>query len=434
MQKLMVDRVRPANRIRITKRSVEAIVPKSASAVRWNDDKLAGFGVRVMPSGRRFYFVRYRNKHGRSRWLTIGEHGKVTADLARATAQRALQEVAVEGRDPSGEREAFRAAPTVNDLLDRYVKEHLEQRCRPRTIESFKGIVERNIRPEIGHLKVAAVTRQDLHKMHAAKSATPRQANLILSVCSKVFNLAELWEMRPDGSNPCRKIERYRERHRERFLSAEELARLGAILREAESRGLLRKNGVPTLYRRVTTAAVELLLFTGCRLSEILNLKWDQIDFADAKVTLLTTKSGRPERVTMNAPARQVLKELESQKCSEWVLPSVSNNKQPLSKAGIEAAWTKLRAAAQLDDVRLHDLRHTVGTYAAQSGANAFMVRDLLRHKNLAMTGRYVNRADDPVRMLSDQVGERILAAMTGRPEAEVVQLRAGNSVYVRDR
>jgi len=206
------------NWIKITKRSVESLEPLETSAFIRYDERLSGFGVRVMPSGRRFYFARYRNKHGRSRWFTIGEHGRVTADAARTKAQRILQTVAVDGRDPSGEREAFRAAPTVNDLLNRYIKEHLEQRCRPRTIESFKGIVERDIRPELGHLKVAGVTRQDMHKLHAARSKTPRQANMILSVCSKIFNLAEVWEMRPEGTNPTRKIERYRENHRERFL------------------------------------------------------------------------------------------------------------------------------------------------------------------------------------------------------------------------
>jgi integrase len=112
-------------------------------------------------------------------------------------------------------------------------------------------------------------------------------------------------------------------------------------------------------------------------------------------------------------------------KISEWVLSSPVDARRALSKAGLEAAWHKIRAAALLEDVRLHDLRHTVGTYAGQSGANAFLVRDLLRHKNLAMTGRYVNRADDPVRTLSDQVGERISAAMAGRPAAEVLPLKA---------
>jgi hypothetical protein len=255
----------PERRIRLTKRSVESLTPAAAPVV-WYDDKLAGFGVRVMPSGRRSYFVQYRNKHHRSRWFTIGAHGKVTADAARTMAQRILQTVAVDGRDPSGEREAFRAAPTVNDLLDRYITDHLEQRNRPATRASFKGIVERAIRPELGRLKVASVTRQDMHRLHAARADTPRQANLILAVCSKAFSLAELWEMRAEGTNPCAKIERYPENHRERFLSAEELGRLGATLRQAESVGLPWRVGADskhptkpenrrTLYRRVTTVA-----------------------------------------------------------------------------------------------------------------------------------------------------------------------------------
>jgi integrase len=411
--------------LKLTKRSVQSL-PVSAAAGLWYDDRLAGFGVRVMPTGRRFCFIRYRNKHGRSRWFTIGEHGKVTAEAARTMAQRVLQTVAVDGTDPSGEREAFRAAPTVNDLLDRYVTEHVERRNRASTAGAFKRVVAVDIRPELGHLKVAAVTRQDPHRFHAARAGTPRQANLILAVCSKAFGLAELWEMRPEGSNLCSKIERYPENHRERFLSVDELGRLGAALRRAETVGLPWKNGGRTLYRRVNTAAVELLLFTGCRLSEVLRLRWEQVDFAEGTIALPETKSGRPQVVTMNAPVRQVLKELESAKASEWVLPSVSSVKRPISKAGIEATWHRIRKAAQLEDVRLHDLRHTVGTYAGQSGANAFLVRDLLRHKNLAMTGRYVNRADSPVRTLSDRVGERISAAMEGRPAAEVVPLKSG--------
>jgi integrase len=272
---------------------------------------------------------------------------------------------------------------------------------------------------------VAAVTRQDLHKFHAAQVHRPRQANLILAVCSKAFNLAELWEMRPEGSNPCSKIQRYPEHHRERYLSAEELGRLGATLRCAETEGLPEKNGKRTLYMRAVTATIELLLYTGCRISEVLNLRWEHVDFAAGVITLPETKSGRPQLVVMNAPARQVLRVLEAGKgTSEWVLPSASRPKQPISKSRIEAAWQMIRIAAQIKDVRIHDLRHTVGTYAGQSGANAFLVRDLLRHKNLAMTGRYVNRSDNPVRTLSDHVGERIAAALAGQPPAEVVPMK----------
>ena len=150
------------------------------------------------------------------------------------------------------------------------------------------------------------------------------------------------------------------------------------------------------------------------------------MDLETGTIRLTETKVGRPQIVVINAPARHVLKQLRKSKASDWVLPSTSDAKRPLSKTAIEAAWQRIRAAAKLEDVRLHDLRHTVGTYAGQSGANAFLVRDLLRHKNLAMTGRYVNRADDPVRSLSDQVGERIAAGLAGRKSAEVVPLKRG--------
>jgi integrase len=179
------------------------------------------------------------------------------------------------------------------------------------------------------------------------------------------------------------------------------------------------------MYPRVTTAAIELLLFTGCRLSEVLNLKWDQVDFKAGTIALLETKAGRQQSVMMNAPARQVLKGLGAQR-SPWVLPALTDERMRLPKSTIEQAWQGIRAEAKLDDVHLHDLRHTVGTYAGQSGANAFLVRDLLRHKNLDMTHRYVNRSDDPVRTLSDQVGERIAAGLEGRKGGEVVVLKRG--------
>lgn len=197
--------------------------------------------------------------------------------------------------------------------------------------------------------------------------------------------------------------------------------------RRSTSKHLAKPENRRTLYSRVTTAAVELLLFTGCRLSEVLNLRWDQVDLETGTIRLTETKLGRPPIVVINTPARHVLKQLLKTGASDWVLPSTSDAKRPLSKTAIEAAWQRIRTAAKLEDARLHDLmRHTVGTYAGQSGANAFLVRDLLRHKNLAMTGRYVNRADDPVRLLSDQVGERIAAGLAGRKAAEVVSLKRG--------
>jgi integrase len=377
------------------------------------------------------------------------------------------------GKDPVAERRAYVDAPIVNDLLDHYLAEHVEKRNRPGTRREIKRLVDRHIRPELGKHRVAAVTRQDMVKLHGGLSGTPRLANLVLSICSKAFSLAEVWPngsnpCRPDGSNPCRRVERNIERHRERFLSAEELGRLGVALRQAESEGLpwtvdeskpkakhlAKVENRRTIYPRVTTAAVELLLYTGCRLSEVLNLRWDHVDFERGMIVLAETKSGRmnaparQETITMNAPARQVLKVvLPMAKGSPWVLPARDDPEarksrqalaaahpgrakdaapRPLSKSAIEKSWRRIRAAAGISDVHLHDLRHTVGTYAGQSGANAFLVRDLLRHKDLSTTGIYVNRADDPVRTLSDQVGERIAAGLEGRKAGDVVAFKRG--------
>jgi integrase len=424
---------------KLTKRFVESVKPMGKDRVVW-DDKMPGFGLRVQPSGIRSYVVQYRNAQRRSRRLTIGKHGAVTAEGAREIARQILNEVhdRKDPRDPVAERRALIKAPTMNDLLDQYLAEHVQKRNRPRTQEEIERLVARHIRPQLGKHKVAAVTRQDVAKLHRSLGSTPRQANFVLAICSKAFGLAEVWNMRPDGSNPCRRIERYPENERERFLSAEELGRLGATLRMAESTGLPwtinevgpKSKHLPkvenrrTVYSRVTTAAIQLLLLTGCRLSEVLNLEWERINYDDATITLSETKSDRMgnavrQVVAMNAPALKVLKSLPGPQYSPWVLPSRNDFARPLSKTAIEGAWQRIKAAADISDVRLHDLRHTVGTYAGQSGANAFLVRDLLRHKNLSMTSRYVNRAVDPIRTLSDQVGRQIAAGLAGHSKGQ---------------
>ena len=443
----------------LTKRFVDGLMPEAKPYPQF-DANLAGFGVRVHPTGRKTYFVQYRNKHGRSRWFLLGVHGTITVEQARGDAKAVLQAVA-QGTDPADARKSFRNAPDMGHLLDRYVADHIRKHNKPSVRAELERVVDRYIRPALGSLKVAAVTRADVEKLHRSLAETPRQANVVRSICSKVFNLAEEWEFRPEGTNPCRKVARYAERHRERFLSAEELGRLGAVLREAESVGLpwkLNAEGKPTakhipserhrrtIYPRVVTAAVELLLFTGCRLSEVLSMRWEHVDLAAGTILLPNTKAGRPQTVAINAPARQVLLALrpDDVQAHPWVLPnrarkvaaiqqkdeaSASDRRSrrtsdgPLKKDAMEAAWQKIRAVADLDDVHLHDLRHTVGTYAGQSGANAFLVRDLLRHSDLSMTHRYVNKADDPVRTLNDLVGERIAASLERRKAAEVVPM-----------
>ena len=371
---------------RLTKRVVDATVPGPSDVFVW-DGEVKGFGLRVKPSGVRSYVVQYRNMEGRSRRLTLGKHGTFTSDEARAHAKRVLAKVA-EGADPVANRNALRAAATVGELLDRYVAEHVERRNRQSTAAEVKRLVERHIRPRLGALKAGSVTRQDISQLHRSIAPTPRQANFVLSVCSKAFNLAEAWGMRPEGSNPCRRIDRYPERVRERFLSDEELGRLGAALRRAETEGLpwRRPPGRPTSkherkpvnQRSVVswqvTAAIRLLLFTGCRLNEVLRMRWDAIDVQTSLLILPETKAGKPQVVSLSAHAQEVLSRVPRIGGSPWVLPAISDPLRPFSKDALEGAWQRIGEAAGLGEVeklggattpavRLHDLRHTVGTY-----------------------------------------------------------------------
>ncbi len=407
---------------KLTKRIVDAALPGPRISFVW-DEQLRGFGLRITPAGVKSYIVQYRTESGRSRRLTIGRHGVLTVDEGRKRALDILAVVA-RGGDPAQERTQTRRAPTVSDLLDQYIAEHVEKRNQPSTIAEVKRLVRLHIRPRLGRLKVAAVARQDLARLHGAMAATPRQANFVLAVCSKAFNLAETWGMRPEGTNPCQKIERYPEVLRERFLSDGELIQLGETLRLAETTGLpwvfpagkvVSKHVAKPENRRTpvawqAVAAIRLLLFTGCRLGEVVSMRWDRIDPEAGTLSLDQTKAGKRQKVVLNAPALDLLETVARRVQSSWVLPMRGDPNRHISSSAIERAWQGIRAAADLEDVRLHDLRYTVGTFAGQAGTNAFAVRDLLRHATVAMTGRYVSRDEDPLRRLSDEVGGRIAA------------------------
>ncbi|MGJ0391163.1 MAG: tyrosine-type recombinase/integrase [Methylocystis sp.] len=417
---------------KITKRLIDGLGEIAGRQIIW-DSEIRGFGLLALPSGVRSFIVQYRNETGRQRRLTLGRYGVITADEARKAARDALSTVA-KGADPAEQRQAQRSAPLVSDLLDRYLSHHVAVHNSARMAESARLSIEKHIVPRLGSLRVVSVTRQDVLKLHRAMEATPRQANLTLAVLSKAFSLAELWGLRPDGSNPCRKVPRYPENARERFFSNEELSRLGAALREAESPGLPwhEREGAKAKHRakeenRVTPvspralAAIRLLLFTGARLSEILELRWEHVDFEGGTIALPDRKGGARRAHPVSSIALTLLADLPQEEGSPWVLPAPLDATKSLSKSVVENAWQRVRFRAAVPDVRLHDLRHTVGTFASQAGVNAFHVRDLLRHSNIAVTARYANRDSDPIRAVSEDVGARIMAGLENKPAGKIV-------------
>lgn len=386
--------------IKLTKRTVDQAVSQAVRTTIW-DSELKGFGLVVQPSGVKTYTLVYRmgGRSTKPERYTIGRHGDPwTPDEARGEARRLLLMVA-NGVNPRSSRAAKRATgKTVKELCDRFIAEHVEPKTRPRTAKEYRRLIETAVKPRLGSRAAADVTRADVSDLHHRMRGTPRQANLMLSVLSKMFNLAEVWGLRPDHSNPCRQIQRYEESRRTRFLTDAEIEGLGGALDE-----LALTSPVPAI-----ADSIRLLLLTGCRLGEILNLRPGDVRTADSALWISDPK-GEPRLHPIGAVALAFIAELP--RTGEWLFHG-RDRKRPLSISTVEHAWRRIRGDIGLGDVRLHDMRHTVGTFAGQSQANAFLVRDKLGHKTLAMTGRYVSRDASPLRQLSDAIEGRVDAAL----------------------
>ncbi len=339
---------------KLTKRIVEAARPGDKDIILWDTD-LTGFGCKVTPKGRRVYFVYYRTREGQQRRPTIGRHGAITCEQARDIARQWLAGAAT-GGDISAQRQAKKGAPTVAQLCERYLKEHAEPHKKPRSVAEDRRLIEKRIIPRLGRKKAHAVTRADVLALHHALRATPYEANRTLALLSKLFNLAEAWGIRPDGSNPCRHVKRFREMKRERFLSPTELARLGDTLVEAERDGTEAVSVV---------AALRLLIFTGCRLSEILQLQWADIDEEQGLIHFPETKTGS-RVLPLTPPVREVLASLSRHDDNAFVLPAlnlvgelIDNGTEP-NPAAVEQVRAGLTECVQRDDQGRLQIRLTL--------------------------------------------------------------------------
>ena len=381
---------------KLTKRIVEAAEVQAADYFIW-DDELPGFALRVLPSGRKGYIVQYRAGR-RSRRISLGPSTALACEQARTRAIGIIA-AARNGDDPAAERDADRKTITVKELAERFDREHVSVRVKETTAKGYRRLLERTILPALGRHRVTEVTRADIARLHHDLRHIPYEANRCLEVISKMFSLAEMWGLRPDGSNPRKHIKKYAEEKRERFLSPAELKRVGDVLREMEDEGIELASAI---------AAARLLILTGCRLGEIMTLQWQHVDLAGRALRLPDSKTGA-KVVHLGQPAIDVLEKIAKVEKNPWVIVGTLPGAR---LTDLQPFWQRVRARAGLKDARIHDLRHTFASTAVASGQGLPMIGKLLGHTQVQTTARYAHLAADPVKLAAESVSSSLQQAL----------------------
>ena len=348
----------------LTKRIVDAAAPQAKRYTLF-DDRLVGFGLRVYSTGEKSWIVEYRPGHGgrttAKRRFTLGGVGVLTPEQARSKAKDALSGARL-GDDPANAKAAGRRAMTVKQLAALFMTEHVEPKRKPGTIYHYRHLLDDVVAPALGSFKVRDVQRADIAKLHLERKATPYQANRLLAVLGSMFNFAQSRSILPDGFNPARRIGKFPEHRRERFLSMEELARLGEACREAETLGVewdvdesqpnakhipKRPESRRTIVPVHATGAIRLLILTGARLREILHLRWEHCDLQRGLLLLPDSKTGR-KTIVLNGAALELLAKLP--RAGDFVIAG-SDPHRP--RADLQRPWALISKRAGLEGVRI---------------------------------------------------------------------------------
>ena len=366
---------------------LQHLKPPASGVVELWDSHARGLCLRVFASGRATWTFRYRPRDGGGRKrIGLGEYPTIGLAEARRRADRLRGEVSG-GADPAAERRARREAVTIARLVARYMAEEIEPKRKPATVALYRKYFRLHVLPLIGVRRARDLTHGDVAKLHRALGArAPVTANRVVSLIGSLFTWAGRAGEVPRGTNPARDITHFREQARERFLSMEELARLGDALREAEIAGS---------FLPAPIAALRLLLLTGCRVGEILHLRWEYVDFERGLLLLPDSKTGR-KPVVLNAPALQVLASLP--RVGSFVIYG-DDPERP--RADLNRPWRAVAKRAGLDGVRLHDLRHSFASVGAGLGLGLPIVGKLLGHTVPSTTQRYAHLDNDPLRRAS---------------------------------
>ena len=421
--------------MKLTKRSVDALFPRQKQYIEY-DTELKGFGVAVYPSGIKSWVCEYR-PHGGGRGtakkrVTLGKVTQLPPEQARKTAADMLAAVRL-GGDPALEKAERRASVTVGELIDFFDAQYVGPMLKPGTAVSHRIALE-ELRRAHGVLKATALTRSHVATLHFRMADRPYAANRAAAVWSKAFAWAAARGIIPEEHNPVKGLKKYREQGRERFLTVDELGRLGVALAEGETVGLPyevddtkpnAKHAPKADKRRVkldpyAVAALRLLLLTGARLREILHAKWEQVDVGRGVIFLADSKTGK-KPIYLSAAAQAVLAALPRLEANPYVIAGAGDG---APRSDLKKPWAALTRAANLRGVRIHDLRHSFASFGAGASLGLPIIGKLLGHSQAATTNRYAHVGADPMRRAVETIGATIAAAMEGKRGAEIVQLK----------
>jgi len=410
--------------LKLTKRAIDAIDAVEKPTLFYDSD-LTGFCLKVLPSGTKRWCVEYRSgaggrSVGKTR-MVLGSTSSLTPDQARASAKSTLAAVAL-GQDPARKRSTERAMPTFAEFGERYLAEEAETKLKPRSVVNYRIYLRKHAVPIIGTRKLDALDSGDVAKMHRKiGKTTPMTANRVVEFIGSVYRYAAVCGLVAKGHNPASQVQAFREQRRERYLSSVELARLGDAIREAETTGIrwivdedqpnakhIPKNGRTKIGPHVA-AAFRLLILTGARLREILELKWEYVDLQRGLLLLPDSKTGQ-KAIILNAPAVDILCKLP--KLDSYVIASDIGG-QP--RHDLNKPWKLISTRADLAGVRIHDLRHTHASYGAGAGFGLPIIGKLLGHSQPATTARYAHLDNDPLRRASEHIAQAIASAMGDR-------------------
>lgn len=389
---------------KITKQLVMKLAPSvDGKIMRIADTELKGFYLDVLPTGTRVFRIRYRLGSQR-KWFTIGEFPAITTEQAREEAKRRLG-MATLDQDPEAERKRLKEAVTVKQLSAKFIELHVEPSLSETTIKGYKEQINHCILPELGKRLVLDINQEEIQLWHLRQSKNSRaSADYALRVLACMFSKAEAWGYLPKNTNPARGVKKNPQIVKHRPLNLDEFSKVGAFLNAAIENRTMDSRSI---------RAIQLLMLTGCRRSEIVFLKWSDVHLDEGYISLSkhkTQRHGKSRIIALSPEAVEILRALPRGK-SEWVFPSSVKPEKSIQPITINLAWDTIRKAVGIADARLHDLRHSVG---ASAGAQLpqYVVMALLGHSQPSTTARYATPVDEVIRNAANTVQGQIAQAL----------------------